>query len=609
FKLPVFTGRKNHPPSSIEHRPVSIRVENKKDCPLYTARVMREVVVAGSPDWIKRRLELIGCRSVNNIVDITNYILFTYGQPLHAFDLDKLQDNTIIVRRARDKERITTIDKENKELSEDILVIADKEKPVAIAGIMGGLDSEVNQKTRNIILEAAVFNPVRVRFARQKLGMQSESAYRFERQVDPGSTEFASAQAQRLILELAGGRSCEYRGCGISVKKHRAIILKSLDLKKALGVSIPRPKIKKILEDLGFKVQLKNGFTVTPATFRADVAVWQDLLEEVARIYGYEKIPVSVPMMHPRVSINHRRESIALIKNILVGLGSNEVITYSLIDRSWLKDYGPDIPSAIEILNPLSQEQDVLRPTLIPSLLRCVAVNLNQKQDYVNIFEITNLYLDKSEALPSEEPVLGIAVCGVKRRLFAQGALKDEAGLRHLKGVLETLLYRLGIPGYHFSAVKHGADLYLDKEKTGRLLRIDKPILENMGIKNKDVFAAELFLSPLLGKVNLKKTFLPLPIYPGIVRDISFIVRENEEVGELLKAIKEKGAPLIQKAEIVDYYKGRQVPEGCLSLTVSCFYRSDERTLTESEITPLHSEICRILSEKFSCQIREMLTC
>jgi phenylalanyl-tRNA synthetase beta chain len=597
----------NYGLSTTDYRPLSIKIENNKDCPLYTAKIIEGIKVGPSPDWLKKRLELVGCRSVNNIVDITNYILFERGEPLHAFDLDKLNSSAIIVRRAKAGEKIITIDKESRMLNTDILVIADKEKPIAIAGIMGGKYTEVTENTKSVLLEAAVFNPIIIRRARQALGLQSESAYRFERSVNPDIVENASQRAVELIHNIAGGKCILSKSLGESKSKSRNVALNLPTVNKTLGLNITATGVKKILNNLGFEAEIKakNNLLVKIPTHRQDVNRDMDLIEEVARIYGYENIPKSSPQVSPRVTPWETRDFISLVKNILVGLGLNEVITYSLIDKELLKIFEPGPGEAeIEIMNPLSQEQGILRPRLIPSLTRCVARNLNQKQERVFIFEIAKVF--SSGGQPKEELFLGIALSGARSLFFEQGLVKDPVSLLHLKGILEVLFERLGIKNYDFCAKENPCsfDIRVNKEKIGAMAKVQKNILGNLDIKNKDLFALELSLDRFFSYAQLKKKFAVLAKYPGITRDISFILKEDIAARDILAAIEESGKPLLMNVAITDYYKGQQIPQGFRGLTVSCLYRSNERTLTEAEINPAHTLICDLLQQKFGAQIR-----
>jgi phenylalanyl-tRNA synthetase beta chain len=590
---------------SKEEKELKILIEDKKDCPLYTAKIIKDVKVGPSPDWLRRRLELVGYRSVNNIVDITNYILFTFGEPLHAFDLDKLSGNKILVRRAKNNERIITIDGQQRTLNPDILVIADEKNPVALAGIMGGRDTEVSESSKHILLEAAVFNPVTIRRARQALGLVSESAYRFERGVDLEIVEYASRQTVKLIQELAGGNLVLAKSSVKPKAKSKSIKLDALTVNKILGVNIPAAGIKKILDGLGLEAKIKTAknLIVNIPSHRQDLNLEIDLIEEIARIFGYENIPKSSPPVRPQVSVEKTKDLVSLVKNILVGLGLNEVITYSLIDKDLLGSLCLQ-QEPIEILNPLSKEQEILRPTILPSLGACIAYNLNQKQEYINIFEVATAFLNLGAV--KEELVLGIALSGMKSLFLKQGVVKDEVGFLDLKGILESLFERLGIYDYSFDAPKNPftVAVLIRQEKIGRMVRLEKHALDRLDIKNKDVFALEVSLEKVFSYARLQKTIASLPRYPGITRDISFIIKDEVSVKNILLVLQEKAGSLLSNIRVADYYKGKQIPPGYRGITLSCVYRSDERTLTEGEVNPLHTEILRILTEEFGASIR-----
>ena len=618
LKIPTFKEPKI---KAEELKPVKISILDKKDCSFYSARAICEIRVGPSPLWLKERLELLGCRSVNNIVDITNYILFELGHPLHAFDLDLLAGKEIVVRRAKAGEKMVTLDNQPRLLGNDILIIADKDRPQAIAGIMGGKDTEVTVKTRNILLESAVFNPVLVRRARQKLGLQSESAYRFERGVNLETARIASLAAQELICKLASGKPCGYKSSASTKPSGVLINLEPEYVNRILGANMPALKIKKILNGLGFdsRTRSKNRLAVTVPGFRQDVNLPIDLVEEVARIYGYTEIAPTLPAIKPNANISGTRDLVSHIKNVLVGLGLHEAITYSLVDRDLLAKSGikQDI-QPVKILNPLSKEQEVLRPTLLPSLIRCLAYNLDQQQEYINIFEIADVFSGGADVAQhpalSDRPVrasaqeslsLSIALCGVSSFLTRQGLIKDEVTILHLKGILESLFNKLGIKDYDFkNQGERGVSIVVNQQEAGIMLSLNKKVLDAFDIKNKQVILAEIDLGKMSAFINLSKRFSDLPRYPAITRDISFVVEGGISIKDLLAAITTKGMPLLRSAKVVDYYQGKQIPEGYKGLTVSCVYRADDRTLTEEEISLLHNSICSLLRERFSIKLR-----
>ncbi len=586
---------------------LEIEIEDKKDCHFYSARIIKNVKVGSSPEWLRKRLELVGCRSVNNIVDITNYCLFELGHPLHVFDLDKLNQATVIVRRAKAGEKITTIDNQQKLLTPEVLVIADIDKPIAVAGVMGGKDTEVTTRTRNILLETAIFNPVLIRRGRQKLGLQSESAYRFERGVDLESAKNTSLLAQDLICELAHGLPAGKKSLGVFKPVYPSVKLDVTYVNRILGTKITLLSIKRILSSLGFglKIKTKNTLLVKVPSFRQDIKSAIDLVEEVARIYGYAAIARTLPAIKPALNISGKGEIVSYIKNVLLGLGLQEAITYSLVNRDLLVKSGIKLDvKLIEILNPLSGEQEVLRPTLLPSLMRCLAYNLNQQQESVNIFEIANIFSGGNN-VTCEELSLGIALCGTNSFLIKQGLIRDEITLLHLKGIIEELFRKLGIQECDFKSkgVKQ-ISVVVSNREVGIMFDLNKQVLDAFDIKNKQVVLAEINLGKIFAYINLEKKFSILPRYPAITRDISFVVKDDIPVKDIISAIEEKGLSLLRLAKVVDYYQGKQIPSGFRGLTVSCVYRAPDRTLTEEELSPIHNSICALLEERFGVKLR-----
>jgi phenylalanyl-tRNA synthetase beta chain len=616
-EVAALTGKKIRiPPLAAERKTnkrkgsgFSIRIEDKKDCPLYTARVISDVRVGPSPDWLTKRLEAIGCRSVNNVVDITNYVMFTLGQPLHAFDLDKLHTDRIGVRRAHPGETLISIDGGELRLDRDALVITAKGKPVAVAGVMGGRDTEVTSATKNILLEAAIFNPVVVRRGRRKLGMQSESSYRFERGVDPGSVEFASRLAAQMITELAGGACVLDKASGSLRPKQNTVSLSTDRARNILNLGSLNPiRIKQILQGLGFsaKITKKNIFAVKAPTFRQDVRLEADLIEEIARIAGYDNIPTTLPSIIPQFSHDPKRELVSRAKEILAGLGLNEVITYSLVPREWLTYANTGQLPSIEVANPLSREQEVLRPTLIASLLRCIAYNLNQQRDHAAIFEIADVFFSRESGEAGEELKLGIALCGERQLWSGQGRVRDDANILEVKGIAEVLFQRLGLEknACKFIPREDRIAVSVQDNEVGYLVKPPRNIVEQFDIKNKDVFAAEISLDKLFACMCLQRRFTPFARFPGISRDISLEVKEDIPASRLLEIVTANAAPLLEEAQITDYYKGKQVAWGFKGITVTCRYASSERTLTDAEVNALHASVVAELEKQVQAKIR-----
>ncbi|MBU1124623.1 MAG: phenylalanine--tRNA ligase subunit beta [Candidatus Omnitrophica bacterium] len=616
-EVAAITGAKLRQPKHIKQNTLNIQpplvtIENKKDCPFYSARVIQGVTIGSSPDWLARRLAYIGCRGINNVVDITNYVLFTWGEPLHAFDVSRLENSSIVVRRAHKEEKLICLDGHTRTLNDQMLVIATgsslaRSRAVAVAGIMGGEESQVSTSTTRILLEAAVFDPVLIRRTKRTLGMQTDSAYRFERGVDMQTAEFASGQACRLITEIAGGKVVGGKTVKDAVCKKKMISLKTSFVNSFLGIRIPGKAIKKYLSPLGFelKPKSKDVFSVGVPSFRQDVRGPADLVEEIARIHGFEKIPKTLPQIKPHVEKSPARDMACATKDILVGLGLQEVITYSLTDKALLKCFAEGADSdPIEIRNPLSKEQAILRSTLLPSLGRCIAYNLNQKQEHVAIFEIAKVYLFAGTQV-KETLALGIALCGARRHFLDFGSVREDLSLLHLKGAIETLFSRLGIRGYAFTPSPHNVvEIMIGRERMGRMRPLTAQELVALDIKNADVFVLELLLEKVFPRADLHKRFIPVPKYPAISRDISFVMKEETLVDEVVAMLRMRGAPLLRDITVIDYYKGKQIPHGSRGMTFSCTYRSEEKTLTESEILPLHKALCESLVSAFGATLR-----
>jgi phenylalanyl-tRNA synthetase beta chain len=594
----------------IKDQRLKIQIENKKDCPLYIARIIKNVKIKPSPRWLKERLELVGCRSINNVVDITNYVLFETGQPLHAFDLDKVistqpsvpnHQPQIIIRRARQGEKMVTIDGLERILDKEILVIASGE-PIALAGVMGGQDTEVTEGTRDILLEAAVFNPQVIRKARQKLGLQSESSYRFERAVNVYNTDLACRRATKLIEEITQGKlvsTISAQSLAIRTKPKKI----SLDLnlvEQILGVCIPVAKVKNILQSLQFDItcNLQSATcSVTVPRFRQDISKQIDIIEEIARLFGYHKISPCLPAINPQLINLSTYQLIRLIKDILISQGLDEVITYSLLGKEVLEGLNLSSPEAVNLANPLSRDRQILRPTLIPGLITVVLHNLRQGARQVRIFEIGKIFSTEKESIS-----LGLA-------LYSE----EELSILHLKGIIEVLLGRLGLQELEFTVLQQTRECFKPEQSiclnyrqkslglAGALL---PSVLQQLDIRKGSLFIASLSLQEVLPLVTVEKKFVSLPLYPAVCRDISFILKDNIPAASVIKVIKNKPIPQLVDVQIVDYYKGKQIPEGFKGLTVSCLYRSKERTLTSEEVQVSHRLISALLKQEFGAQIR-----
>ena len=601
--------KKSKPPLPKEKRGLglSINIEDKGDCPLYSAKVIKGLKVKDSPDWLKQRLELVGLRSVNNIVDATNYIQLSLGQPLHAFDLARIGGNRLIVRRARKGERIRTIDEQEVALDNDILIIADEKKPIALAGIMGGKETQVNHDTVEVLLESAKFNPLLIRQGRRKLGLASESSYRFERNIDSNNVVSASDCALNMIIELSQGEFIEERVKGAPARRGEKLTLTFSNLNKILGVSLKPVEVKNILRALGFKIKYLSaqGLSLEVPAYRQDIGQEADLIEEVARVWGYDRLPQTLPAVIPKIERQTRRDLLNNVRRWLVSQGACEIITYSLISRDNLQRLGLIPDEALQIVNPLSQELQVLRPDFIASHLIATSRNVNN-QESVILFEIANIFSAAGERL-----CLGIILCGQRQVQTDSGRAKLTLNLFNLKGIIEVLFDKLGIQGLDWQPANRpyfdpgqAANLFIGRQEIGLLGKIKGEISERFDIKNKSVFAAQLYLDNIFPQVRWDRKFKALALYPSVRRDISLLVDEDIQTLDLLNFLRQAPFALLREVKIVDHYRGRQIPRGHKSLTISCDYQSSQRTLTDQEVNDIHAKLCSLLSEKFPIEIR-----
>lgn len=593
-----------------------IEIQDKKGCPRYVGCVIKNVKVGPSPKWLVARLNAMGVRSINNIVDITNYVLFETGQPMHAFDLDKLEGKRIVVRRAKKGEGIVTIDGVKRELDPGILVIADKERPVAMAGIMGGKDTEISEGTKHVLLESAYFDPIVIRKTQRQLGLASESSYRFERGVDPGMILSASARAQEIIKDEAGGRlSGTVTDVGGRRIKAREIILELDDIPRVLGIDIPSGKVMDLFNRLDLR-SIKKGkgkIVVKVPSYRQDLEVGIDLIEEVARLYGYDKVPAKFPALIKDKSYEEeRRDQVFLekeAKRVLCSLGMNEIITYTLTSRSSIEALGIAFDNLVRLVNPLSSNQEFMRPGLLSEMLEVLGWNLNRKNTLLQLFELNKVYLrDKDSNEIQEKMSLSLGMCGT-----TNGNWKDKSraiDFFDLKGIVESFLRALGIKDYTIET----ADSFIFKDKMSAQIKIGSGAYGVFGevkseaarkfdIKEK-VYVADIDMEELFKRVDLKKRFAPLPRYPSIKRDISMLADDSVSASSIFEVIKNEAKDLVRSIDVFDLYKGQQIEPGKKSLAYTLEYRSDEGTLKDEEVVEIHKNIQETLVKKLGVQIR-----
>lgn len=587
----------------------TIRVENKSLCPRYTARVIRNVKVGESPAWLKVRLESMGLRPVNNIVDITNFCLFETGEPMHAFDLDKISGSGVIVRKARKGEKIIAIDGIERSLDEDTLVIADSSRPIAIAGVMGGLNTEVNYSTKNILLEAAYFDPISIRRTSRKSALSTESSYRFERGVDISNILYSSDRAADLICEIAGGAPCKIIDVRGKAKKRAPITLRNSKLCSVLGFDIPGPQAVKILKSLSLslKSSSKDKANFIAPAFRNDLNYEIDLIEEVARVFGYDKIPGTVgPVTKNSGKLQCGTAVFGRIKGVLTGLGYDEVITYSLLSKNTIDMSGLLSQDAVRLKNPLSTEQEVMRPGLLPGMLGAVLWNINRRHKDLKLFEMGHVYT-KTENAFTEKQQLGFCVTG---GILGWGGISRPYTFFDLKGTVEALFDSLKIDGLEFTSTGNKrfspgscASVGINGNDIGIIGEVDGRILSGFDIK-EPVYMCEIYAENLLPLINTHKRFSQLPKYPAVLRDISIIVDKGIKNSDIALAITQSAGGILKNTKLIDRYSGKQISDGKISLTYRLEYQSPEKTLEEKDVLETHNNILRSLESKFGAKLR-----
>ena len=613
IKLPD-SVKKNFMKKGSARGGVKIEIADKSACPRYVGCIMKNVKVEPSPKWLAERLNAMGVRSVNNVVDITNYALFELGQPLHAFDLDKLKGKRIVVRRARKGESIVTIDGINRVLSPNILVIADEVRPIAVAGIMGGKDTEITSKTSNILIESACFEQVVIRKACRELGLASESSYRFERGVDQGMIFASSVRAQELVKEIAGGKTAGgMSDIGPGIEKEKEITLSLDDVARILGIDISPERIKDIFKRLNLgPIKKTDKISVTVPSYRRDLNRDIDLIEEIARLYGYDKVPPRLPSFTPQKTYQLEKRTTSLeneIRKILCGAGLNEIMTYSLTSRDSIEYLGISLENLVSLRNPMSSQQEIMRPSLLSELLGVLNWNLNRKNTLLQLFELNKVYIMNKESGQADEIMrLSIGICGNK-----PGNWKEkprDLDFFDLKGIIEILMDSLGAAGYRLEKTEHLSlkeNMSIAINAGGRVCgafgEVKEDVARKFDIKRK-VYLAEISLDALLGCANLKKTFRPLPKYPSVKRDIAILLDDTINASSIYDVIKEEARQLVKSVEVFDLYKGRQIQEGKKSLAYTIQYRSDERTLNDKEVNDIHKKVQDALIKRLGAQIR-----
>ncbi len=600
---------------------IKIDIQDKDLCKRYVGRVIENVQIQESPLWLKQRLLAAGIRSINNIVDITNYVMLEMGQPLHAFDYDNITDKIIIVRRAAAGEEIITLDGQKRTLSAEMLVIADAHKPVAIAGVMGGLESEVTAQTKTILLEAAYFHGPSIRRTSNALALRSEASLRFEKGVDLEQVALAADRACQLMVQLGAGVPVEgHVDCYPNPQERYPIRLRLDRVNSILGTQLGEAETEKILQALNITILDKDleGWHVFTPSYRRDLELEIDLIEEIARIHGYDKIPTTLPYGATTQGAKNAQQKLHdRISDIMVGQGLSEIITYSFINPrhlDWLRlPPGHELRQTVIIRNPLSEEQGIMRTTILPGLLETVKRNINKRNKNLKLFELGKVYFSagfpQERELPQEKWVLGAACTGKKEKTWAYG--EENYDFFYLKGVVENIFTIIGVQGFTFVKNEDNPSLHPGRsaniiaggKHVGFIGEIHPLVLEKYGIERR-VAVFSIYLDDLADLVSEEVRYQPVPRFPAVTRDLAIVVPETVEAGEVLAVIKDKGGILLSSISLFDVYRGQQIREGYKSLAFSLTWQAEDRTLTDEEVDKLHQEIEMALAQELGADLR-----
>jgi len=617
---------------SKESTDFAVEIENPELCPRYAARLIKEVTIGPSPWWLRKLLLSVGLRPINNIVDVTNFVMLEYGQPLHAFDFDEVGGSKIIVRTPKSTElQFSTLDGGSRTLDESMLMICDADKPVAVAGVMGGLNSEVSETTRNILLESACFNAISIRKTARILNMSTDASYRFERGVDPNVTINALNRATELICQLGGGYAADEGIDRYPGKTELTTLPLSVSRTNTLlGIALSSSEMVKMLEsiELACKVVDEDNLMITVPSFRVDLEREADLVEEIARLYGYNNIPTALPsveLSYPEQDSDRLKRLDISVK--LTTVGFTEAINYSFISDSHAQMLGIEYPdprvTSVKLLNPLSEDQAVMRTSLLPGLLENVKRNINFQKPALRLFELGKVFFP---AGPNEQPTEIIRLAGVlsgNRHGDENSPLyfkHDGVDIFDVKGGVEFILKEMNLTlsadvnSLHFKTpvdsqdepyAEEGfaLDVMLGEKKIGVLGKFKNEVLTNFSIKN-DVYFFDLDYDQLCKTKSTVKQFSSLPVYPSVKRDIALVVPETVSAGELLGAVKNSREKLIEHSEIFDVFQGEKIPEGHKSIALTITYRSPTKTLTEKNVEKSHSKIVRMLTDQFEGSFR-----
>ncbi len=592
-----------------------LKLENKKEieglkveikapdlCYRYVARVVKNVKIGPSPEWMRKRLNACGMRAINNIVDITNYVMLEMGQPMHAFDINSVEGKHIIVRRADKNEEITTLDEQKRKLNEEMLVIADEKKPVAIAGVMGGLNSEIENDTEMVVFESAVFNGGSVRLTAKEVGLRTEASSRYEKGLSPENALRAANRAVELVKFIGAGEEVE----GVidvypTKQKENKIEMNPDRMNALLGTDISREEMSNIFESLGIRVEDNMAI---PPYFRQDIEGEADLAEEVLRIYGYDKLKSTLIHAESTAGGKNRAQKMEdNLKNLLKDKGFSEIYTYGFMNEKDLEKCNLKEENKIKILNPVSEEFNIMRPSTIPSMLNAISFNAAQKNENVRLFDISRIYHNDQNQiqegnLPSEENMLTIAMYG-------------NCDFYDLKGYVENVLKECNVKRYEIRKEENklsyhpgrAANICVGKDTIVTFGEIHPIVQENYGIGEK-VYLAEIHIDKILKYASKEKKYTPIPKYPAVERDIAIIVDEAVEVGEIERVISKKCRKVLEDLKLFDVYRSEKLGENKKSVAYAIKFRAEDRTLTEDEINTYMNTIINDLEKELKASLR-----